>query len=445
MNITRRGLLASAVAGGALAGLGRTARAADIPYGLKPGKPYAGQQVNIILPNAAQYRAQAKRLGQFTDLTGIKANFIYCPYGQLLDKITTEAVSGGSSYDVITYQDSWGASLVPYMEPIDALMKRDGFDMGAYPAPYQRAGVFDGKTYGLPVRAHPQMLFYRRDLFDQAGVQPPQTFDQLVTVAKAVQDKSGVPGIAMDYGKGNGAQNLFLWLNYLWGKGSDIFDAKNRAAFNDPAGVAATTLYTDLLLKDKVANPGSVQFNEGDMVNAMAQGDAAMIMVWWWAYPVLIGGRSKLNAEKVGFTRVPSFEPGKPANVTTSMPFSLSRLSKSKDAAWEYMKWMSNPDLEVSIATDKSDPDTDDIMVTHTSSFLNDKVNAANHGLQREGLKCLDGARNMPQIREWPQVASVLETAISDIVSGIRPVKPALDEAASQVNRIMRRSGARAG
>lgn len=105
---------------------------------------------------------------------------------------------------------------------------------------------------------------------------------------------------------------------------------------------------------------------------------------------------------------------------------------------------MCNPDLEVAIALDKSDPDTNEIMVTHISSFNNPKLNELTHGLYRQGLVCLQAARDMPKIREWPQVASVLEVAISDIVTGGKPVKQAMDDAAAQVDRVMRRSG-RAG
>lgn len=444
MTISRRAILAGAAATGTLGLSTRNGHAAETPYGLKPGKPYAGTQVNIILPNAGQYRAQAKRLPQFTDLTGIKANFIYVPYATMLDKITTDAVSGGSAYDVITYQDSWGPSLVPYMDPIEDRIARDGFDMGRYPAVYKQAGTYGGMLYGVPLRAHPQLLFYRKDLLAQAGQVPPKTFAELVTVARAVQDKTGVPGIAMDYVKGAGGQNLFLWLNYLWGAGSDIFAADGRARFNDAAGIMATEMYTGLLLKEKVANPSSVQFNESDMVNSMAQGTSAMIMQWWWAYPVLTSGRSTLKPEQVGFTTMPSMDLAHPASVTTGMPFSLSKASKNKDAAWEYMKWMCNPDLELDIATDKSDPDTNEIMVTHAANFQNAKLNEINNGLHRAGLACLAAARPMPQIREWPQVAAVLEVAISDICSGGKPVKVAMDDAATQVDRVMRRSGSRA-
>ena len=60
-------------------------------------------------------------------------------------------------------------------------------------------------------------------------------------------------------------------------------------------------------------------------------------------------------------------------------------------------------------------------------------------------LKSLEGARSLPKLVVWPQVASVLETAISEIVSSGKPVKATLDDAARQVERITQRSGGRRG
>ncbi len=438
-DFTRRGLIGGAAAG-ALAAAARPGWAADMPYGLKPGKPYAGTEVVALLPNAAQYRAQKKRLPQLEELTGIKLTQAYIPYGQLLDKITAEAVAGSSAYDLVTYQDSWGPALVPYIDPVDGWLKRDGLSLDTYPKAFARASAFDGKTYGLPVRAQAQLLYYRDDLLKQAGMQPPKTWDEVASVGKAIQDKTGVSGIAMDYGKGNGFQNLFIWLSFLWGNGSDLIDDAGKPLFNNAGGIKGTQDYVDLLLKHKVANPASVQFNEGDMVNSMAQGKSAMVLVWTWGFTALTGPRSTLKREQVGFVPAPAF-PGHPnTGLGQCMPFSVSKLSKKKEAAWEALKWMANPDLEVEIATDTSDPSTTEIIVAHTASFENAKVNAVTGGLQKVELQGLQGARSMPQMTEWPQVASVLENAVSVLVTSDAKVKPTMDDAAQQVSRIMRRS-----
>lgn len=413
---------------------------------IKPGKPYAGTTVNILLPQASQFRAHEKRLGEFEELTGIKAVYTYVPYGQVRDKITTEAVAGSSAFDVVCYQDSWGPSLSLYLEPLDALLARDGVDMNTYPQAYRQGSQMEGKTYGLPIRGHPQMLFYRKDLLDAAGVQPPKTWDELITVADAVQKKSGIAGLAMYYGKGNGQQNLFLWMNYLWGKGGDLFNEDYSATrFTEPAAVEATQQYLDLLLKHKVAAPGSVQFVEGDAVNSVAQGNSAMVMVWWWVYSVLTGSKSTLKPEQVGFAPMPKYADGNPVSYALSLPFAVSALSKQKDAAWEFMKWVSRPELEQACAIDKSDPNTSDIVVTHTESFLDPKVNEANHGLHKVAAQSLEGSRILPQLKEWPQIATVLENKISELAAGTQPVKDGLDQAAADIDRILRRAGYRKG
>ncbi|WP_233154947.1 ABC transporter substrate-binding protein [Candidimonas nitroreducens] len=426
----------------AAAGLGGMARAAGpAPYGLAAGKPYAGTHLKLLLPPASQFRAQQKRLDQFEALTGIKTTYSYVPYGQLLDKITTEAVGGSSEYDLFSFQDSWMASLVGYLNPLDASIAADKLDMGRYPEVFREACIVGGKTYGLPIRAHPQLLFYRKDLLGEVGAKVPASWSDMVATAGAIQNKSGISGVALDYVKGSGFQNLWLWFNCLWGHGSDLFDAAGQPRFNDAAGVAGTQAYVDVLLKDKVANPGSSQFNEYDMVNSMAQGKSAMIMVWWWTYSVLTGDRSRLKPEQVGFAPMVRFNGGKSPTLATLMPFGISKQSRHKAAAWEYLKWVSNPDLEVEIVCDKSDPQTSDIVATQTATYLNDKVNAVNHGLHRVALESLKGARILPKLTIWPEVASVLETTISEIVAVGKPVKPSLDDAAAQVARIARRSG----
>lgn len=442
MELSRRDLLAAGLGAAALGPLGL--RAAHAQGALKPGQPYAGATVNVLLPQASQFRAQEKRFAEFERLTGIKPVYNYVPYSQLRDKITTESIGGSTAFDLICYQDSWGPSLATYLRPLDEWLARDGVDMGGYPQAYRLGSQVEGKTYGLPIRGHPQMLFYRKDLLEKAGVQPPKTWEEVVTVADAVQKAApGVSGLAMYYGKGEGAQNLFLWLNHLWGRGGDVFtEGYKETRITEPVAVEATRQYLDYLLTQKVAAPASVQFVESDAVNSVAQGNSAMIMVWWWVYSVLTGSQSKLKAEQVGFAPMPRYADGPPVSYALSLPFGVSANSSKQDAAFEFLKWVGSPELEVACATDKSDDNTADIVVTHTASFTDDKVNEANFGLHRVAAQSLEGSRIMPQLPEWPQIASTLEGTISDLATG-QPVEEGLERAARDIDRTLRRAGYR--
>jgi len=442
----RRQFLQTTSLAAGLAPLAPSLWAAESSHGLKPGKPYAGTQLTFMLPPSSQFRAQQKRLGEFEAATGIRVTYQYVPYGQLLEKLTTEAVGGGNTYDLLAYQDSWLAALAQYLRPLDADIRADGLDLNRHPAVYRNACTFDGATYGLPVRAHPQLFFYRKDLYAAAGVAPPATWNEMLTAATAVQRHSGVAGVAMDYVKGSGFQNLWLWFNCLWGHGSDVLDADQQPLFNNEAGVAAMQRYVDVLLKHRVAHPGSSQFNEYDMVNAMAQGNAAGMMVWWWTYAVLTGASSRLTPEQVGVAPMLRFNaPSQPRSPTVAivMPFGIARQSRHPEAAWEFLKWVSNPALEREVVCDKSDAQTADIVATHTATYLDDEVNRINHGLHRLALDSLENARGVPQVVIWPQIATALEVAVSDVVSTGKPVKTALDEAAAQVARVTQRARGR--
>lgn len=441
MAFNRRVFMGTVAAAAVLAGTrGVWAQDAAEAFKLKPGKPYAGTTVNIMLPNAAQFRAQAKRLDQLKELTGIEVVHSYVPYGQLLDKITAEAIAGNDTYDLVTYQDTWGPALTPYLEPLNERVAADGFDLTSYPPVFVDCSSYKDTLYGLPVRAQAQLLFYRKDLFEQAGVEPPKTMDELVEVGRKVQEATGVSGIAMDYGKGNGYQNLFSWMNYMRGHGAELLDAEGKVAFNSEAGVAATRDYLAPLLEHKIANPGSVQFVEGDKVSSFAEGNSAMVSVWWWGYTRLTGETSKLTPEQVGFVAVPGFGNGTNSSIGQCMPFGIFNLSRNKDAAWEVLKWMASPQLEVDIATDKSDPDTDELIVVHKSSLLDADVNAANNGVQEVGYESLKVAGAMPMLKTWPQVASVLEATISDIAANGGDIKAKLDAAAAEVQRAVDRN-----
>jgi multiple sugar transport system substrate-binding protein len=142
---------------------------------------------------------------------------------------------------------------------------------------------------------------------------------------------------------------------------------------------------------------------------------------------------------------MPKYADGKPVSYALSLPFAISALSKQKDAAWEFMKWVSRPALEQECAIDKSDPNTSDIVVTHTESFLDPKVNEVNHGLHAVAAKSLEGSRILPQLKEWPQIATTLENTISELATGSQPVKDGLERAAQDIDRILRRAGYRKG
>jgi multiple sugar transport system substrate-binding protein len=316
-------------------------------------------------------------------------------------------------------------------------VKEKGIDLDRYPGPFLHSGRVEGRLIGLPMRCHVQLLFYRKDLFEQAGMKPPNTWAEVVEAGKAIQAKSNVPGIAMYYGK-NGGQNLMIWYNFLWGKGADVFDDKGQPAFTTPAAIEATQDYLDLFLKHKVTPAGSSAFGEGDGVNAFNQGNAAMVPVWWWVYSRFTDPKqTKLTPDQIGFAPLPGYGSGPRTTYTNAWFFGLSKNSKRKDAGMEFIAWLTGPDVEKDVLLD---PKSTDVVATQWTNLADEAVNKRFGGMHRFAADVLKTTtKNVTYSALWPQIMDVLESSMNELATTGKPVKPALEATADQVRRIIRR------
>jgi multiple sugar transport system substrate-binding protein len=415
-------------------------------YGLKPNKPYNGTKLNYLIccPTATQFASLTKRTAaEFKELTGIEVKWDDGPYNAFQQRLLTEAVSGSGNYDVVAWVDSWGAGIKPYLQPLNDKIAEAKLDLNDYsPAYIKAASSDDGKTvYGIPLRGHAQVLFYRKDVFEQLGLKPPTTWQEVAETGKVIREKTKLDPISVYYGV-NAGQNLFLWLSHLWGNGSDIFDAKYKPTFNNAQGVEATNAYIGLVRTTKLTGQGSLAFGEQDASLEMVQGRAAMFAGWSWIYdrfqdPKLVAPEVK---DKVGFVPAPGWAGKAPSTYAQIWPTGILKSSKNQDAAWEFIKWLTHPQTEKDVATDKSNPATNNIVAVRLSSLKDPAVNATTGGLQNVMANVLTTARTQPLLPEWPEIERILEVAVNEMAGG-KDVKATLDKAAKDVEQIMQRGG----
>jgi len=265
-------------------------------YGLKEGKPFDGTTLNILSVVTPQFDGLMLRDEEFTELTGIETEWTFIPFGSLQEKLTTEGVAANGTYDVVNYLDSWGPPNAHWLEAIDDRLAEDGISMDRYPAAFARSAQYEGETLGFPLRAHAQLMFYRKDLIPEA----PETWDDVVRIGKELRESNPeIEPLALYYNNDGNRQNLFIWLNFLWAAGADVFDADGRPAWDSEAGLKATEDYIALHTTHGVTNPASLSFVEQDARQSFMQGKSAMMPVWWWAYSSMINPESCLGVPQV--------------------------------------------------------------------------------------------------------------------------------------------------
>ena len=436
MTLTRRQFIQTAGAAALAAGVPGVAAAA--PYGLKDGKPHAGTTLNILSVVTPQFEGLMLRDREFTDITGIRTNWTFIPFASLQEKVAAVGVAADGSFDIVNYLDSWGPPNAHWLAPIDDLMARDGVSMSRYPAAFAKSARFQGKTLGFPLRAHAQLMFRRGDLVPKA----PESWEEVVAVGRELKAKGEIEPLALYYHNDGNRQNLFVWLNFLWAAGADVFDEKFRAAWTSEAGLRATEDYIGLHTREKVTNPGSLAFVEQDARQSFQQGKSAMIPVWWWAYsPMTNPEQSTLTAEQVAFSGMPAYR-GRTVTYAISMPFSISGHSRNREAAWEFLKWLSNPGLEKKNATEREVAGKSIVnnVVTHIENMRDPEVNAANNNIQRAAWESLKDSDIMPQIPEWPEIGDLLSAAIAQAAAG-GDARQLMTDAAQRSDRLLARAG----
>lgn len=396
------------------------------------GRPFEGQTVNVLAVKSSQFEAHEARLAEFEDATGIDVVYDYVPFPNMKEALTTEMVAGGD-YDVVSVMDQWVSSLAMLMEPIGPGIAAQGTDLSDFPAAHMRHGMLNGELIGLPVRGHVQLMFYRTDILAEAGVEPPKTWEDMVTAAKAIQDSTDASGVALPYGKLNG-QNLMVWMNLLWGKGGDLFDADGNPIFNSAEGVAATEKYISYL-SEEIVPAGSAVFVEQDAVNSFKQGNSAMLPVWWWVRSQLTDPeQSTLTPEQVGFTALPSIAGSDRTTFTNTWIFGVTQESDNKDAATEFLGWLTDPALERDVLMD---PELSEVVAVHMSNLTDPEVNARWGGMHQAAADALATAEGIGFGDDWPRIVLILETAISSLAAGEETaVQAVLDKAAADIAAI---------
>lgn len=399
--------------------------------------------ISVLLSagEVGQFNAWQARTEEFTEKTGINVEYIIVPYKNLLEDITTAGISGQGTYDVVAYLDTMGPSIQQFLEPLNDYAKKGNFEFDRWPEAALNLSTYDNKMYSLPVRSHVQMLFYRKDIFQQLNIDKPETWEDLVAAGKKVQEKTDLSGIVPYYGAGNNGQNLYMWTSYLWSNGGDIFNEDMKPIFNKKKGVEATERYINLL--DQIAPSGSKTFGEQDARTYFQQGKAAMWIGWWWAYSGFNSDSSDLSGN-VGFAQVPKWEGKQSVSNVISFPMAMMKGSKNKQAAWEYLKWLAEPGLERDIVmdtlTNESPPKQHSIVVTQKANLKNNKLNELSNGFYNVGYENFQSAKTFPTIPEWPQVADILSTAVNKMATG-GAVEPTLNQAAQRIEELMKEAG----
>ena len=309
-------------------------------------KPLKGTEVNGIFLDRPGYRAIIKLLPEFEKKTGIKVNYEIVPYENTREKEVLNFTSRGdltmALVDLVWIgefaENGW---LVPVEELAkdkaitDPNLKLDGF----FPLLLEAFGSWGGTVYGLPFDNYSGLLFYNSCKLKEAGFdKPPATWEEVMTVyGPKLTDKSkNQYAYALQSRRGE-TQSADSFMRFLWPFGGSLLNKEFKSNLLSKESQAGLQFRQDLL---KYQPPGVVSFDHAESVNALAQGQVAMITEWSAFYSTLADPATS----KLGDCLAVAPEPAGPAGRLPALGgFSLAVASQAtpeqQKATWLFIQW----------------------------------------------------------------------------------------------------------
>ena len=425
VRMTRRTVTALAVAGAFAAG---TAYAADVEVRMYFPVAVGGPVTKIIDEYAAAFEKEN---------AGIKVKPIYAgDYQQTVAKVLT-AIKGGDIPEtaILLAADIFLLTDEDVVVPIDDFVKTadDRAWMATFYPAFMENARLKGKTYAIPFQRSTPVLYWNKDAFKAAGLNPdkgPANWAEMRDMARKLTKKDA-SGATTQWGVQIPSDGNTAWLftGMTTGAGARLTNADgNKVAFDDPKVIEAVQSWYNLSKVDGVQPSGLIAW--GATPQDFLQGKAAMI---WHTTGNLTNIRT--NAKfPFGVSYLPGIrQNGAPTGGGNFYIF--KGVAKEKqEAAFKFIKWMTTPARAAEwstktgyVATSAAAYDTP-AMKTYTDGFPQAIV-------ARDQLKF---AVSELTTHENQRVAKVFNDALQAVMTGSKPADVALKDAQREGERILK-------
>jgi multiple sugar transport system substrate-binding protein len=327
-------------------------------------------------------------------------------------------IASGDTPDISVIGPKWLPELIQLdgLQPFDPYV--DETFLGNFPASLTEPLTIDGQVYSIPEALSTRLMYYRTDLYEQAGFsEPPTTWDEFVEVLQAVNSPPETYGFSI---QGSGDETVWYYTYFMLGAGGYFTDEDGNWRLNSPENVEALQFMVDLVNEYKVTPPDPTSIAQETVQGLFTGGNAST----YWGPPWTLPAISPDVAPNVGLADYPT-KSGEPAPLYIQDSFVLFKDAGQPAAAVEFLKCWFNDKYQVKFNQVES-------LIPVTNSAGQDAYFANNPALQRF-VQSIPYSRSYPIKGGWESVNVALREAVQAALLGKAP-QEALDEAQAKVD-----------
>ena len=402
--------------------------------------PYAGTEVNVLFLDRPGYNAAIDMIPAFEEATGISIDVTTVPYENALGEQVRDFVTGGE-IDVALIDLVWIGNfaengwLVPVSEFTgDEALADPELDMDDFfPLVLDAFGSWNGEVYGLPFDNYSGLLFYNSCMLEEAGFDgPPETWAALKDEYGPALTGDGRYAFALQ-SKRNETQSADSFARVLWPFGGSFLDEEFRSNLNSPESQAGLQFRQDLMA---YMPEGIVAYDHAEAVNALAQGDVAMITEWSAFYSTLASEETSSLGDCLAIAPEPEGPAGrKPALGGFSLAVAEQADADERAAAWLFIQWVTSKANAEEYLRKGGVPARQSVYETEGIAEEFPFVPALVESWQ-------DGVPEFrPRFAEWPEITEVVQEWGTRIMLGEVSVEEGAQEIGTRMEEVLEAAG----
>jgi len=303
-----------------------------------------GQTLTIATVNNADMIIMQRLSPKWEQATGNKLNWVVLEENVLRQRATTDIATKGGQFDIITigsYEAPiWGKQ--NWLAPLDDLGADYDYDDII---PSVKNGLsYNGKLYAVPFYAESSFTFYRKDLFDQAGIKMPDkpTYDQIAEYAAKLTDKSKEQYGFCQRGKPGWGENMAFIGPMVNAFGGRWFNEKWEPQLTTEPWKNAINYYVKNMRE--YGPPGATANGHNENRALFATGHCAIWVDATSAAGYIYNPKESQVADKTAFTAAPVQVTSNGSGWFWAWALGIPASSKKIDAAKSFVKWATSKD-----------------------------------------------------------------------------------------------------
>ena len=346
---------------------------------------------------------------------GYKVNVELVGWTQCQDKVTTLAAAGTpvalayvGSRTLKQFADSDLIVPVPYTDE----------EKAAYYPHILDTVTYNGQQWGIPTAFSTKAIYWNKDLFTKAGLdpnKPPTTWDELLSDAKTIKEKTGVPGYGLPAKTMDNTMHQFL--HYVYTNNGSVTDDQGNITLDSPENLAALEFIKSIV---PYSEDGPSAYEQNDMTTLFSDGKVAMIEQGPW-------GRNQIaKTINWGVAPLPVGPSAKgPGTLLITDSLAIFKGTGVEDKAMDLAKFLTNPENQFTYEK------------THGLTPLRPVAGVADLVKEDPSWKpFLDGISNggpEPLFKDYKGMQDSFITMVQSVVTGQAEPKAALTKAATDI------------